>query len=71
MADNNEFPDLPCLEELILDGNPIAGDNTLNNLAHLKCLKSLSMNGCAYCEEKAGDLNKEVIIAFIDRINGF
>lgn len=62
------FPKLPALTELILDGNDI---KTVDQLAHLKDLKSLvslSMGGCPVAEEKGDDFKKEVLIALIDQL---
>lgn len=63
-----DFPNLPALEELNLDGNAIASVDQLEKLGHLKNLKELSMAGTPLAEEKADDLKKEIFIALMDEL---
>ena len=62
------FPKLPALEELVLDGNDIKTVDQLKHLKDLKCLTTLSMGGCPVSDEKGDDFKKEVLIALMDHL---
>ena len=71
----DNFPLMPCLEELILDANQITKVEDLQNLVGLRNLVELSMQGCPLSDEKGDDFKKEVLIAFegqvcLKKING-
>ena len=64
----NNIPDMPCLEELNLDGNAITSLDELAKLGHLSKLVKLSMVGTPLAEEKGDDLKKEILIALMDKM---
>jgi len=64
MERTHSLCDVPSIEELILDGNPIASVKEYNRIAALKHLVSLSMIGCPFADEKGDDFRREVLISF-------